>query len=416
MTKKAFLLCFIFVLFLSSASAERIPYSVNLTIHRADEFLKEKKFQKAIKILEEFKAKKGKKTHYLIYFMLGNCYTKKRKFFSAINNYKHCIEKNPKFCPAWTNIANCYYELKKYKKAACAFLKAYELSKPKDLDLMFYSALSFFYAKEIKKAESLLKKLVKNPKPKLEWKEALANLYLTENRYRSALPIVEELSEKSKDKKKKKWQEIRLYLYINLNMKKEAFSYLKFLLKEYPLETKWWKGLAHFYLNEKKYKLALVALLVKGLIKPLSSEELKVAANLFMMLNVPDKAAELYEKLIREKATKEIEKQIIYCYLKMFKPKKALEWISLALKKKKDYDLLALKGEILYQLEDYEKAARVFQEAAKFKKDKGHCWIMAGYSWLNANNLKMAKFCFKKALKYKKSKLTAQKILAKLEN
>ncbi len=413
---KSFLFFFIFFLLFSySAFGERIPYSVNLTIHKANKFLKEKDFQRALKILEEFKTKKSEKTHYLIYFMLGNCYAEKKKFSLAIKNYKHCIEKNPKFCPVWINIAKCYYELKNYKKAAKAFLKAYELSKPKNSNLMFYSAISFFYAKQIKKAEFLLNRLLKSPKPKLEWKEALANLYLVENKYKSALPIVEDLSENTKGKKKKRWQEIRLYLYMNLKMKKKAFSYLTFLLKEYPLETKWWKGLAHFYLNEKKFKLALVALLVKGFIKPLSPEELKIAADLFMMLNVPDKAADLYKKVIEKKATKEVEKQIAYCYLKMFKPQKALEWINLALKKKKTYDLLVLKGEILYQLEDYERAAIVFQEAAKFKKDKGHSWIMAGYSWINANNLKMAKYCFKKALKYKKLKITAQNILAKLE-
>ncbi len=414
---------FVITFFLNSPSAfgERISYRLNLLLHKVDNLVGKKDFKGAIKILNEYKIKHGDKSHYLVFFFLGNCYAELGDLYYATENYKECIRNKPDFFSGWVNLARCYYRLKKYKKAAVSFLNAYKLSNPKDPELMFYHALSLFYAKKNKQAKRVLEYLVKKygRKSDLRWKETLVHIYLSDNQFLMALPLVEELSEVLKEKERKRWQEIRLYLYMDLHMRKKAFDYLNSLLKEYPLEVKWWKGLAHFYLQENNFRSALVALIIKGFIQPLTPQEVRVVADLFMGLDVPDKAIDFYKSLITHSKPRDITifKHIARCYLRMYRPEDALKWINLALSKHEDFNTLMLKGNVLYELGRFEEAARVFQLAAQKgqHKNNGQAWLMAGYAWLNADKLNNARRSFKKALKYAKYKNTARRILCELE-
>ena len=128
-------------------------------------------------------------------------------------------------------------------------------------EILFYSAVSFMAAEDYATALEVFDRLLTAHKDqvKLEWKENIVQAYLAIDQPRKALPFIEELSEKSRGNKKKQWQEVRLYQYMNLNMNLQALEYTRLLTREYPVEPKWWKAMAHLHLMENKYFLPHVS-------------------------------------------------------------------------------------------------------------------------------------------------------------
>jgi hypothetical protein len=74
--------------------------------------------------------------------------------------------------------------------------------------------------------------------------------------------------------------------------------YLLFILDRTPTEPKWWRALAHIHLQKNRYQPALTGLLVTGYLQPLSEQEMQLAADLYLQLGVPQKAAPLYETML----------------------------------------------------------------------------------------------------------------------
>jgi tetratricopeptide (TPR) repeat protein len=249
---------------------------------------------------------------------------------------------------------------------------------------------------------------------KLEWKENIIQAYLAIDQPLRALPFIEELSIKFTGNKKKQWQEVRLYQYLNLNMKQRALEYAGQLTREYPVEPKWWKALAHIHLAENRYEKGLVALTVYSHLNPLTFEEKKLMAELNQAIGIPVKAARFYEDIISKKMDLNILKKLAETYLYLHQNDEALNWVEKGLQKNIDDELLMLKGNLLYEKKQYDAAMEVF-ESISGGKNSGQALLMLGYSAWNAGDLPKAKQAFKKATKYSKHKETARKLLQQLE-
>ncbi len=389
-------------------NSDNIPFGARIAIVKAQRLMANKKFGKAAKILENFLSN-NKDKNYMICFTLGNCYLMAKQKKKAINQYEASVKAMPIFSPAWRNLAKACYDVNLHEKAGHAFLKAYETAKKKKAETLYFAAACMMTAGKNKKAASLFEKLIKNHpgQMRLEWKETLVQVYFALNKPRKALPLIEELSEKTKGPKRLQWQEIRLQQYIALNMDNKAFSYVKRLIREYPAQPKWWQGLAHFHLKKNRFKKALIALTVKSFIEPLTSREASIAADISMSLGIFGNAVELYEKMINKKFSQNITQKIARGYLSLQKPLKALKWVEKGLKAKKNPKLILLKGDILYQMESYKKAATAFEKAARKKASPERAWRMAGYAALQAGEPERAKKNFKRAEALKKHKKNA---------
>lgn len=377
------------------SAKDRLPFAAGIVINKSQKLFQTGEVFKAIKLLETFTAKKQgldpeiieKKgyDHYYVHFVLGNYYldsardpgklaskskgeqtaqrTKPKDLTELISRaesaYRKSVKKNPSFPGAWLNLAACLYEKQSYGKAAEAFRKGYNTSEnPKPVHL-YYSAVCLFQADDAKEALVVFERLIKaHPgQISLEWKETLVNILFALEFYKKSLPLLEELAAESEMKKRKKWQEILLYQYISLQMDKKALSYAKYLTRIDPLEPKWWKALCNVHLDGNRYKQGLSALIICGYIKPLSREELKLAADLYMSLEIPLKAADFYEQVL-----------------------KGLE-----------------------------------KEDVKPLKNPGRQWLLLGYSAMNSSQYERAKYAFEQALKYDKQKKKAKSAIAQIE-
>ena len=352
--------------------ADDIPRAARMVIHKAQKHMEKKQFAEAIHVLEKFRAKgktlnpdtpdsKGYR-HYLVHFTLGNCYLMSRNCSAAQARYRAAVNLNPDFHQGWMNLAKCCYDMEAHAKAGHAFLKGYETATKKDPETLYFGAVCFMGAGDGKKALSVFHRLLKEHPPsaiKLEWKEAMVQAYFDCNETRKALPFIETLSEQTKGEKRRQWQEVRLQTYLSLNMKKKALQYVNRLIREYPTEARWWKGLAHLYLKVNRYRPALAALTIKGFLEPLTAREEKIVADLNMTLGIPIEAVRFYEKLARKRFKADTAYGLAHGYLRLHQPLKALKWVEKGLSGQKNNPrLLLLKGELLYALERYPEADR----------------------------------------------------------
>ena len=406
-----------------------IPLPAREVIYKAQKLMEENKFSEAAGVLEQFqenckKLKPGEQNskgcrHYLVDFNMGNCCLMAKNFSAAKAHYLSAVTANPGFHSGWMNLAKCCCDMNAYAKAGDAFLKGYETAPEKSPETLYYGGVCFLTAEDNQKALGIFLQLLKSYPAeviKLEWKEALVRAYLACDQPGNALPVIEELSEKTEGEKRKQWQEVRLHSYLSLNMKKKALEYVNLLIMEYPLEPKWWKGLAHLHLMENRYSPALAALTVKGFLEPLTAQEERIAADLNMTLDVPVQAILFYEKIAGEKFEPDMAYRIAQGYIRLHRPEDALNCVEKGLiKEENNLRLMLLKGDLLYGLERYSEAAAAFETVARGKENPGGAWLMAGYAAWNAGDLEKSRLAFKHAAKYPEQKNTAQKALCQLE-
>ena len=407
--------------------ANDIPLAARMVIFKAQKLMEENKYTEATGVLEAFQ-EKGKKLkpdeagskgyrHYLVDFTLGNCYLMTKNFPLAESHYRAAVMNNPNFHAGWMNLAKCCYDMNAHAKAGHAFLKGYETASEKDPEMLFYCALCFMTAGDNQKAIEMFRRLLKEHPAaiKLEWKEALVQAYFACDHPRKALPFIEELSEKTEGEKREQWQEIRLHTYLSLNMKTKALEYVRRLILEYPADPKWWKGLAHLYLKENRYKPALMALTIKGFLEPLTVQEEKIVADLNMTLEVPVQAVRFYERIAGKKPDPDMAYRIAQGYIRLHRPEKALGWVEKALLEQNNPRLMLLKGDLLYELERYPEAAAAFETAASEKTNAGRAWLMAGYAAWNTKDPDKTRRAFKRAAKHPRQKDAALKALRRLD-
>ena len=396
-----------------SYASKQIPYSVRFIVYHAQKLMQDKRYDEAIQLLERFKKRdKSYSKHHLIDFLLGNCFFIKGEYKKAVQYYESSVRKNPKFFYGWFNLAECLYELKKYKEAAFSFVKAYNVSSKKDPEYLYYAGISFLSAGMCKDAIKELKKIFNSSKTKkTEWEEAIAHAYISCNEFKEALPFVEELSEKE-NKNKRRWQRIRVQLYLSLDMENKALSYLERLVKENPTDPIWWKGLAHIYLKRNQYKDALCALIIKGFLSPISDQEKRIMAQLNLMIGLPKQALKLYLQLANREPDSKLYYYIAQCYLRMHRSRDAIVYLDKAIRldpKNKQY--VILKANLFYQLGEYKKAGMIFENMARKNIEPARSWLMAGYSYISAGETKKAYYALSQARRYPKQKKSAEKAL-----
>ncbi|MCD4676298.1 MAG: tetratricopeptide repeat protein [Desulfobacula sp.] len=423
-------------------AANELPLAAGLCVNKDNVLIQQEKIDQAISILEAFRARqhevdKKKATqkgynHYYIDFLLGNCFLmldqqskNSAHVKKAAISFNRAVEKKPDLTPAWVNLARCLYELEEMEKAAMAFVKAYESSKDKKAEHLYYASVCHTFTKNYTQALLVFNRLVlAHPEDiKLEWKETLVNILFSLEKYRQALFWIEELVQKFTNKKKKKWQEILLYQYLTLKMEKKALNYAFFLTKADPLEPKWWKALTHIHLGKNCLEEGLSSLIIYSFISPLSQQETALMADLYLACDIPLKAAQTYEIwLTKQTNPGEIQDQVMdkvnkisRAYLDGFQNNAALEWIEKGLAIKKDPGLLQIKANLLFGQKKYSSACDTYEQLSKFDGHRAQALLMMGYAAWNDNRIHKALTAFTAASGFAGQRKAAQKALSQLK-
>lgn len=415
---------------------DKLSLAAGICVTRAQTLFQNGEVNRAISLLEEFKAKKAS-SHYYIHFLLGNYYLTLDQRKSASLCFEAAVQQNPAFCAGWLNLAKSLYESDLFARAGFAFENGYKTAQPPKPSHLYYAGICHFQADDPQKALAVFDRLIQAHPDKicLEWKESLVNILFSLERYSQALPILEELAAKTRDARKRKWQEILLYQYFSLKMEKKAVAFARFLTRTDPLEPKWWKALCQIHLNGNRLKQGVSALVIYGYLTPLTQKELILAGDLYLGLGVPIKAVRFYQAAMKETRTPEHLLKISQACAMAHDPDKALVWIKKGLSADQDIRLLGLKARILYRQKKYARAADAYEGLVKAlltpaagkpdPKALGRAWLMLGYAALNKDPqdqnpqdhdcLDRAQKAFSKAATFKSQKKSARAALGQIK-
>lgn len=419
-------------------TATDLPLAAGIQVKKAQALIRKGAIKKAATVLEAFKekqktanpenARKKGYSHYYIDFLLGNVYlmavdgaasdaARSSLLNQAADAYADAVDKNRNLAPAWLNLAKCRYDLGRFQPAADAFEKGYEASDEKNPDHLYFAAVCRFQSNDLPKALSLFNRLIQtHPEAfTLERRQTLVSILLAAKKNRDALPHVKYLAAHHIGKKKKEWQEILLYQYMELGMEKQALDLGKTLTRTEPTEPKWWKGVSHLYLNRNDLKNGLCHLVIYSYLTEPAPEEVQLMADLYMALDAPAKASDLYADLLKDEESYARIQRIIQAFIAAHEPEKALTWIDRALALKNTFSLLKQKAGLLYELKRFDAAATAYEELIRRAKDPGAYYLMLGYCTWQADQTARARAAFRKASEFKKQKKAAFQAIRQLD-
>lgn len=370
---------------------QKLPVSVKMLLREVKELMNQKDYQSAIAKIIAFHSRESASgnplsinpfkaapcRHPMVCFALGNCYLLESDYQNAKTAYLKALENAPDFIDTNLNLAKVYSETKKFQEASDCFLKAYNGSDPKNPDYIYYSAVACLMGDKHEQAIAKFEKLFQaHPESiVLEWQENYANALMVTGRMEQAIPVIRHLVAQTSGDERIRWQETLLHIYLQNNTE-QALSYATKLSQANCIVARWWKALVHIHLTLGQYNLALADLMIYGYLKPLSTKEKTLMADLCLQLEIPDKAARVYEMLLNEEpdeqaykkpnkqsgkqsdkqADKQMLQRLVSAYLQLDTPEKALALIDRLRPEDVDPELLMLKGDLMYAVKRFNNA------------------------------------------------------------
>lgn len=427
-------LCMLFLAFVLAtpgalpAGAGELPTPARVVLSEAQKHMENDDPGRALEILENFQARGPKDPdhnrpvprgyhHPEVYFFIGNIHFTNESYEKAEEAYQQALKRDPAHTPARLNLARLYYEQKKYLLSAENFSTAYETSSEKQAEYLYYAAVTWLMGDAFESSVNAFERLLGAHPDQIqpEWRENLVHALLSLDRQEAALSQIEMLSETYEGEKRIQWQEIRLYQYLRMDMRDRAEEYALELTRTSPENEKWWKAMAHVALARNNYESALVALTIYAYLAPMTPDEKKLLADLYLQVGIPVMATPAYEAVMEEKPDKTVLQNLVIAYQQIEKQEKALETIAAFDGHENEPDLMMLKGDILYSMERYADAVKAYLEAAKKEsRQTGRAFLMAGYAAWHINDISSARKAFEQAAAIDNQKKEAAAALEQL--
>jgi tetratricopeptide (TPR) repeat protein len=247
----------------------------------------------------------------------------------------------------------------------------------------------------------------------------LASAYVEKKRFRDALPQVDTALGKVKTPKES-WLQLKLAIHYELKQYPQCAEVLVSLIAVAPVKEDYWKQLSSilFEIKRDQESLAVLALAERrGFID--DDREIRNLANVYLLLDIPLKAAQLIEKGLESKAVKEDEK--IYTTLsdawilarELDKAEKALLRAAAISDRGDNYYRL---GQIYVEDEKWKQALDALDKAQKKGLTKvSEAAFLTGVAAFNAGQTDRAKASLRKALNDDDTRKMASQWLAHIE-
>lgn len=236
-------------------------------------------------------------------------------------------------------MAFIYISQNNYKAAIAGFEEAIKLEAlpQQPYEQMIYNLAQLYFQdgqtdKAIQKMEQYFAEA--STKPPTDAYILLASAYADRKRFADALPWVEKAINEAKEPKES-WLQLKLALHYELKQFPQCAEVLIRLVSLMPAKEDYWKQLSSILFEIKKDKESLAVLALADRQGFLDTEsEIRNLANIYMLLEIPYKAAQILERGLNQKILKSDEKT------------------------------LSLVGDAWTMARDYEKAEAAFKRAA----------------------------------------------------
>ncbi|WP_289023442.1 tetratricopeptide repeat protein [Desulfobacter postgatei] len=407
---------------------QKMPVAIQRLLINVRKAMDKNDYAAAVKLIQADQAKSKSNTpcsHPTVCLALGNCFLMQKKMPHAESAYLTALSMDKNYLDAQVNLAKVYTDTNRTAKAVEAFWAAYQLSDPKNSKYLYYSAVMALTDGKTQTAIRRFDSLFSAHPDQVtrQWRENYANALVTAQQWKKAAPVLRDLIAQSKGESRIKWQEALLEIYLTINDTDKALDLAGTLSRQAPSEARWWKALVHIHLTRGEYANAFEDLIIYSFVTPLTRQEKKLFADLSLQLNIPARAARMYETLITESAGKKSSSShnrqmingLVCAYRQMGRGDKALAVLNRLDPQAGNPELLLLKGDVLYETKNYKAADKAFRTAAlKNCSQKGQAWLMAGYAAWQYNDIVASRSAFEQAAQYKHQREDALAAIAQL--
>lgn len=210
-------------------------------------------------------------------------------------------------------MAFIYISQNNYKAAIAAFEEALKLDAlpQQPYEQMLYNVAQLYFQdgqtdRTIQRMEAYFAEAM--TPPVADAHILLASAYAERKRFADALPQVDTALSKVKEPKES-WLQLKLALHYELKQFPQCAEVLLRLVSLVPAKEDYWKQLSSilFEIQKDKESLAVLALAERqGFLD--TESELRNLANIYLLLNIPYKAAEILERGLEQKILKADEK------------------------------------------------------------------------------------------------------------
>jgi len=321
-------------------------------------------------------------------------------------------------------MAFIYISQNNYKAAIAGFEEALKLEAlpQQPYEQMIYNLAQLYFQDEqtdkaIEKMELYFREA--STKPPSDAYILLASAYADRKRFAAALPYVDKALAETKEPKES-WLQLKLALHYELKQFAQCAEVLIRLVSLVPVKEDYWKQLSSILFEIKKDKESLAVLALADRQGFLDTEgELRNLANIYLLLEIPQKAALVLERGVNQKVLKADEK--------------TLSLIGDAWTMARDYDkaeaalnkaaAVSDNGEIAFRLgqifvedERWKEALDALSKAqAKGIKKMGEAAYLEGIAAFQSGNRNRARDALHRSQKYEETRNSAGQWLNHIE-
>ena len=319
--------------------------------------------------------------HYLLRFALASDLSSAEKDEDAAENYKRCVELEPRFAQGWLNLGELAYNLEDYALAAEALENGYNLHEERPPRLLYYAAVAH----------------VLNEDPA------------------SAIPALEHLTSGQAGEPELDWFRALVMAAIELDDSEVGERAIQNLLKAHGATADAWYLSFQYYASMTDYRAAATSLTITGYLRPLTKSELTQLGDLYSAIDVPSEASEYYTLAFGDSATAVEAERLASAHLAAHDDEEAFETLRRELEEDPTPRLWSLLGDLHYMERQYEESYKAFEQCASLDQSKGRPYIMMAYCAIELERYDDAIAQLKRASEYEDQAEQAADLLMRVE-
>ncbi len=341
---------------------------------KALKFFKDKKSDRAEKVLNKFIKNNPDEIHGLHYLLLGNILINKKKDSEALKVFLKSAKKFKNYRDVWKKSAFTAYQLQKYQSVLSSLSEMDKLKSLSKKELKLKLA-ALYKLKKWEKASYTAQKLYKD----MDEKDVRGYLYAL---YKSK-------------------SHLRLYKVIEDQLEKTG-------------NPDWWKVLARYAFKSGETEVALSAMKTYASLKEMDKKERELMSALLFKAKIYDEALEYVLKDLDERL--DCKKIIMagHIYQKLDKKDEALNILEKGINSGCGRRIYRCLGMLYYRNRQYLKSAEIFSKGywnSKYSKDKNYYAYMTGVSFMRQKDNDKTAVWIKKIGKKSVYKKSAEEIL-----
>jgi tetratricopeptide (TPR) repeat protein len=358
------------------------PRRARLVLFHAYEARREGDYEKSSKILLDYLERNLENDHFLVRFHLGNSMARSHSPEDQLEQYKKCVELEPRYAKGWMNLGEVAYNVGEYALAAEALTNGFRMSEEKKAQVLYYAAAAYVMAEQSKKAIPSLEELISGAwgEPKMDWYRALLSAALQTGDTASGKRAVDQM------------------------------------LAQFGSDPAAWTLACQYHAGAADYRQSAVALAAKGYLIPLSREEQIQLGDLYSAIDVPALASREYEAAMAENATAKELERLASVHLAAHELDAALRTIERSLDMEPGAKLWSLYGDLNFMEKKYDAAYRAYEKSADIDPESGRAYLMMAFCAMELGDKESAKARLQAAAAYPDQETKAREILSKLDD